>query len=125
MRRHLDATWLKTLACLFILLPGFPLWTGVVSVVLESIGMEELSVLVYLIAVNVYLWLPALLFGEDLFPFGTLQGSTNAGDLVAALFYGVLALALSFPIAGGIKRLRHKQECGEQGEDANAENPNG
>ena len=88
-----------TVIVLLGLLPGFPLLLILGGMLFRVAGLAHLTFLPALMAHNFYYSLPAMIFGQSLFPveeFGFLPNS--AGNAVAAILYTLIAIALSFPV---------------------------
>ena len=96
--------WCKVVAVLLVLLPAFPLFLFCGSIAFSVVGVSHLVFLPALIAHNLYYRLPAMIFGESLFPaeeFGLIP--TSAGYAVAAILYALIAIVLSFPVCWLLK----------------------
>jgi len=108
-------TWLKVFVALLILLPGLPYIMMLVILVLEPFDLSVYLFMPAIILHNCYFWLPALLFGDRLYPaeeFGYLP--SVGGYVVAALLYGTVALGLSFPVSRWAQRLKTRKTRGRQ-----------
>ena len=84
---------------LFALLPGFPVLLALGAVVCGMAGIGTLVFAPALLLFNLYYRLPAMIFGSSLFQsteFGLRP--TTGGYAVAAVLYGLIALALFVPI---------------------------
>ena len=107
-------TWAKALITMLVILPGFPILMIVVGLPLAMLGLSGPVFMTCLTLGNLYFSIPALVFGNRMFPseeFGLMP--TPGGYCAAALLYGAIALALSFPIAAAIGTSRHRRNEGE------------
>lgn len=96
--------WIQTFIALLFLLPGLPFVLLALSYLMNRIGLQGLLTGSTLMAiVKAYFALPSLLCGHDLNYAGW------GGIVVAALFYGLIALGLAFPVSKWIVRLRAKK----------------
>ena len=106
-------TWIKVMAVLCLLLPGFPLlligWCRGMRLLgdLGDLGLPEppFGFFAVLWLHYYYYLLPTAMFGEPMFPveeFGPIP--TPAGYAVAAIFYAAVAFVISFPICWLIRR---------------------
>jgi hypothetical protein len=98
-------TWVKEMALLFLLLPGFPLMLVACGRALSQFGYSHFAFGAALVLHARYYQLPAAIFGDSMYPaeeFGPFP--TPAGYAIAALFYAALAFVISFPINWFIRR---------------------
>ena len=96
--------WIQTFITLLLLLPGLPFVLFALSYLLNRIGLQGLLTTSTLMAIfKAYFALPSKLCGHDLNHAG--WGGIGA----AALFYGLIALGLSFPISKWIENRRGKK----------------
>jgi hypothetical protein len=92
--------WLKSLLICEVLLPGMPLLMYVTGWIIPASGLYNPLCLWYLSLHNYYYMLSAKIFGDAQFPaqeFGYLP--TTKGCILTALFYAVVGLVLSLPVA--------------------------
>ena len=92
-------TWVKVMAWLFLLLPGFPLLLLACGRVLTLMGYSHFAFSTAVVLHARYYQLPAAILGDSIYPaeeFGPLP--TPAGYAFAAILYAVLAIVISFPI---------------------------
>lgn len=96
--------WIQTFIALVLLLPGLPYALVALSYLMNRIGLQGLLPTSALMAiVKAYFAFSSLLCGRDLNHAGW------GGIIAAALFYGLIALGLAFPISKWIVRLRAKK----------------
>lgn len=101
--------WLKVFIALLILIPGLPYVLLAIGLLLRPFDLQVLLFAPALIIHNVYYTLPALIFGNGLYPsesFGYLP--ETSGVIIAAVFYGCISFGLAFPISAGIRKLKTK-----------------
>jgi len=101
--------WLKVFAGLLILIPGLPYVLLALALVLRPFNLQEILFVPGLVIFNAYFTLPALIFGNGLYPsesFGYLPGP--AGFILAAILYGIISFGMAFPISAGIQKLKSK-----------------
>ena len=92
-------TWVKVMALLFLLLPGFPLLLVACGRALRLLGYSHFVFVAAVVLHARYYELPAAIFGDSMYPveeFGPLP--TPAGYAVAAILYALVAFVISFPI---------------------------
>lgn len=109
-------TWLKVMALLCLLLPGFPLLLIAWGEGQRLLGWSQSSFYGVLILGGLYYQLPTAIFGEPMFPveeFGPIP--TPAGYAVAAILYAVLAFVISFPICWLIRPRMVENDQSRQG----------
>lgn len=96
--------WIQTFIALLFLLPGLPFVLLALSYLLNRIGLQGLLPTSILLAIlKAHFALPSRLCGHDLNHAGW------GGIIAAALFYGLIALGLAFPISKWIENRRAKK----------------
>ena len=106
--KHPRRTWLLSVLLLFVSLPGFPLLMFVCGTAFKVAGLSHIAFLPMLTAHNYYYLLPATVFGPALFSsaeFGLIP--TSRGYAVGAIFYAIIAFALSLPLSWLLRRGWH------------------
>ena len=109
-------TWVKVMALLFLLLPGFPLLLVACGRALGLFGYSHFVFGAAVVLHALYYKLPAAIFGESMYPveeFGPLP--TPSGYAVAAILYAVLAFVISFPVCWLIRLGRFDIDQSTQG----------
>jgi hypothetical protein len=102
--------WRLCFLVLLVVLPGFPILGIGIAILFSLVGLGGLLFTPALILHNLYYKLPAVLFGDALYPvesFGYLP--TAGGYAVAALLYAVIAFASSFALTALIRSIGDKQ----------------
>lgn len=96
--------WIQTFIALVLLLPGLPYVLVALSYLMNRIGLQGLLPTSILLAIlKAHFALPSRLCGHDLNRAGL------GGIIAAALFYGLIALGLAFPISKWIENRRAKK----------------
>ena len=103
--------WIQVFIALVFLLPGLPFVLLVLSYLMNRIGLQGLlPISTLMIVFKAYFALPARLFGNGLYPETSWGfGGGLVGIIAAALFYGLFALGLAFPISKWLENRRGKK----------------
>lgn len=103
-----NKTWMKVFVTLLVLVV-LPYVMMLLGFILTPFDLSGILFMPTLLIHNLYFFLPELVFGSKFYPaeeFGYLPGVV--GYSIATLMYGIIAFALSFPMAVVIRKFREQ-----------------